>query len=179
MQGDFINNNEPPTGNQGIIQRAFEHILEAVAATKDFKFLLRTSFIEIYNDEIHDLLAVSVTGQQHQNASRTTTATTSKQSLNNNNGRQNNNVKLDLKRSTNNRSDHDNLIEGLTIVNVKTLDDCLRVVRLGLKNRSVSATLMNSGELLSSLITVFFYPFAICLFVCLYFCEIFTSIKLI
>ena len=136
MQGcNFANQNtsqtRDTTGNaQGIIQRAFEHILEAVAATKDYKFLLRTSYIEIYNDEIHDLLAPS---------------------SNNNNKSAEGHTRLDFKRTggkTHSDGDSgDNLIEGLTIVNVRTLDDCLRVVRMGLKNRSVSTTLMNSGEL--------------------------------
>uniref|UniRef100_A0A4W3GNR7 Kinesin motor domain-containing protein n=1 Tax=Callorhinchus milii TaxID=7868 RepID=A0A4W3GNR7_CALMI len=40
-----------PPSQRGVIPRAFEHIFE-----KNAKFLVRASFLEIYNEEIHDLL---------------------------------------------------------------------------------------------------------------------------
>ena len=46
---------DPPEQN-GIIPRAFEHIFEAATVTEDTKFLLHGSYLEIYNEEIRDLL---------------------------------------------------------------------------------------------------------------------------
>lgn len=41
---------------QGIIPRSFGHILKTISETKDKEFLIRCSFIEIYNEEVRDLL---------------------------------------------------------------------------------------------------------------------------
>lgn len=46
---------DPPEQN-GVIPRAFEHIFEAATVTEDTKFLLHGSYLEIYNEEIRDLL---------------------------------------------------------------------------------------------------------------------------
>ncbi|XP_074602042.1 osmotic avoidance abnormal protein 3-like isoform X2 [Brevipalpus obovatus] len=45
-----------PSTQKGIIPRAFEHIFEAIASTADTKFLVHASYLEIYNEEIRDLL---------------------------------------------------------------------------------------------------------------------------
>ena len=45
-----------PPEQSGIIPRAFEHIFEAVTVAEDTKFLLHGSYLEIYNEEIRDLL---------------------------------------------------------------------------------------------------------------------------
>ncbi|CDS41105.1 kinesin family 7 [Echinococcus multilocularis] len=42
--------------NKGIISRSFEHIFETTAASSGLKYLLRASFLEIYNEELRDLL---------------------------------------------------------------------------------------------------------------------------
>ena len=64
MIGD-PNSNE----NKGVIPRTFDHIMKLIQCTKDKKFLVRCSFIEIYNEvffyyiflkEIRDLLAKDV-----------------------------------------------------------------------------------------------------------------------
>jgi len=39
-----------------LIFRAFEHIFEAIATTEDSKFLVNASYLEIYNEDIRDLL---------------------------------------------------------------------------------------------------------------------------
>ncbi|CAJ0918210.1 unnamed protein product, partial [Mesorhabditis belari] len=41
---------------RGIIPRAFEHIFLATATTPDTKFLVHCSYLEIYNEEVRDLL---------------------------------------------------------------------------------------------------------------------------
>ncbi|XP_050540903.1 kinesin-like protein KIF17 isoform X2 [Daktulosphaira vitifoliae] len=52
MQGVNI-----PSNQRGIIPRAFEHVFEAISVTDDVKFLVLASFIEIYNEEVRDLLS--------------------------------------------------------------------------------------------------------------------------
>ena len=42
---------------KGIIPRAFQHIVNIIGSDKKRKFLLRCSYLEIYNEEVHDLLA--------------------------------------------------------------------------------------------------------------------------
>jgi kinesin family protein 3/17 len=49
-----------PASQRGIIPRAFEHMFEAIAATANTKFLVRASYLEIYNEEIRDLLGADV-----------------------------------------------------------------------------------------------------------------------
>ncbi|XP_039184230.1 kinesin-like protein KIF17 isoform X1 [Crotalus tigris] len=46
---------DPPT-QKGIIPRAFEHLFESVQCAENTKFLVRASYLEIYNEEIRDLL---------------------------------------------------------------------------------------------------------------------------
>ena len=46
---------DPPT-QRGIIPRAFEHIFETIQVSEDSKFLVHASYLEIYNEEIRDLL---------------------------------------------------------------------------------------------------------------------------
>ncbi|XP_048879414.1 kinesin-like protein KIF17 isoform X2 [Brienomyrus brachyistius] len=46
---------EPPA-YRGVIPRAFEHIFETIQCTENTKFLVRTSYLEIYNEEVRDLL---------------------------------------------------------------------------------------------------------------------------
>uniref|UniRef100_A0A8D0FEH1 Kinesin-like protein n=1 Tax=Strix occidentalis caurina TaxID=311401 RepID=A0A8D0FEH1_STROC len=46
---------DPPT-QKGIIPRALEHIFESVQCAENAKFLVRASYLEIYNEDIRDLL---------------------------------------------------------------------------------------------------------------------------
>lgn len=41
---------------RGVIPRAFDHIFDAVATTENVKFLVHCSYLEIYNEEVRDLL---------------------------------------------------------------------------------------------------------------------------
>ena len=45
-----------PDCQRGIIPRAFEHIFEAISLADDYKYLVSASYLEIYNEEIRDLL---------------------------------------------------------------------------------------------------------------------------
>lgn len=45
-----------PLSQRGIIPRAFEHIFESIQCAENTKFLVRASYLEIYNEEIRDLL---------------------------------------------------------------------------------------------------------------------------
>lgn len=47
---------EEPTSQRGIIPRAFEHVFEAISLVEDIKYLVLASYLEIYNEEIRDLL---------------------------------------------------------------------------------------------------------------------------
>ena len=44
---------------RGLIPRSFEHIFESISVTENTKFLVRASYLEIYNEEIRDLLATN------------------------------------------------------------------------------------------------------------------------
>ena len=55
MAGDISNE-----VNKGIIPRTFQHLVNIVETSKDKKFLIRCSYIEIYNEEIRDLLSKDV-----------------------------------------------------------------------------------------------------------------------
>ena len=44
----------------GIIPRSFEHIFEAIDASEDMKYLVHASYLEIYNEEIRDLLSKDI-----------------------------------------------------------------------------------------------------------------------
>ncbi|KAJ3126975.1 Kinesin-like protein kif3b [Nowakowskiella sp. JEL0407] len=48
---------------RGIIPNAFNHIFNHIAASVDKKFLVRVSFLEIYNEEIRDLLVKQQPGK--------------------------------------------------------------------------------------------------------------------
>ncbi|XP_062402086.1 kinesin-like protein KIF17 isoform X2 [Sardina pilchardus] len=45
-----------PSSQRGVIPRAFEHIFETIQCVENTKFLVRASYLEIYNEEIRDLL---------------------------------------------------------------------------------------------------------------------------
>jgi len=52
----------PDKENQGIIPKAFEHIYGFIDddSNKTKKFLVRASYLEIYNEDVRDLLAVDI-----------------------------------------------------------------------------------------------------------------------
>ena len=49
-----------PEEQKGIIPRAFEHIFDHISVTEGTKFLVHASYLEIYNEEVRDLLGRDV-----------------------------------------------------------------------------------------------------------------------
>lgn len=47
---------EPPT-MRGIVPRSFDHIFNSINASPGVQFLVRASFLELYNEEVRDLLS--------------------------------------------------------------------------------------------------------------------------
>ncbi len=47
---------EDPVVNKGVIPRAFEHVFDHVSVTSDIKFLVRASYLEIYNEEVRIII---------------------------------------------------------------------------------------------------------------------------
>ena len=45
-----------PQTQRGIIPRAFEHIFEVIDSSENMKYLVHAAYLEIYNEEIRDLL---------------------------------------------------------------------------------------------------------------------------
>jgi kinesin family protein 3/17 len=45
-----------PPSQRGIIPRAFEHIFEVIDSSENMKYLVHAAYLEIYNEEIRDLL---------------------------------------------------------------------------------------------------------------------------
>ena len=45
-----------PPSARGIIPRSFEHIFEAISVIENKKFLVVASYLEIYNEDVRDLL---------------------------------------------------------------------------------------------------------------------------
>ena len=51
---------EDPPQQVGIIPRAFDHIFDHIAVTSGTKYLVHSSYLEIYNEEVRDLLGRDV-----------------------------------------------------------------------------------------------------------------------
>ncbi|TRY57410.1 hypothetical protein DNTS_026603 [Danionella cerebrum] len=48
---------QDPPSQKGIILRAFEHVFETIQCSENTKYLVRASYLEIYKEEIRDLLS--------------------------------------------------------------------------------------------------------------------------
>lgn len=51
---------ENPATQRGIIPRAFQHIFESIEVAENTKYLVHASYLEIYNEEIRDLLSSNI-----------------------------------------------------------------------------------------------------------------------
>uniref|UniRef100_A0A3B3CA50 Kinesin motor domain-containing protein n=1 Tax=Oryzias melastigma TaxID=30732 RepID=A0A3B3CA50_ORYME len=49
-----------PEAQRGVIPRAFEHIFESIQCAENTKFLVRACYLEIYNEDVRDLLGNDV-----------------------------------------------------------------------------------------------------------------------
>ncbi|KAJ8984111.1 hypothetical protein NQ317_017320 [Molorchus minor] len=101
---------------KGVISRAFEHIFEAISVTSGVKYLALISYLEIYNEQIRDLLIPT--------EKLTTTSA------------------LNLKESPNEGI----TVPGLTTYPVHNAAECEHFLNVGSKNRMIGATLMNQNS---------------------------------
>jgi len=112
---------------RGIIPRAVEQILSQAKAMQDQKwvFTMKTSFLEIYNEELKDLLSSMNEGASKQSSSKS---------------------KLSIRRDKSGKS----YVEGLTEIGIAVEDteagmECLKsVIAVASRARSVATTKMNS-----------------------------------
>lgn len=93
---------------RGIIPRSFYHCRAIMAAETNKRFLIRVSFLEIYNEQIFDLLS-------------------------------NSKEKLEIKESSNKGV----FVKDLSIIPASSLEEMMRLMEMGSRNRSVGETAMN------------------------------------
>lgn len=55
MQGTLV-----PLIQKGLTSHGIEHIFEAISVSENTKYLVLASYLEIYNEEVHDLLGLDV-----------------------------------------------------------------------------------------------------------------------
>lgn len=98
---------------RGLMPSSFHYIFDCVkAAPSSTQFLVRASFVEVYKDDVYDLL-------------NTTTR-----------------AKLELKESP----DKGVYVKDLSEFRVNSVEDCIKCLRVGQKQRKVGATKMNEGS---------------------------------
>ncbi|GJQ75337.1 kinesin-2C [Trypoxylus dichotomus] len=102
--------------DKGVISRAFEHIFEAISVTTGVKYLALASYLEIYNEQIRDLLLPA-----------------NKISYNNS---------LSLKELPNEGL----VVPGLTMKPVHNVPECEELLNIGSRNRIIGSTLMNQAS---------------------------------
>ncbi|XP_017853606.1 kinesin-II 95 kDa subunit isoform X2 [Drosophila busckii] len=113
MQGDSNLMNEP---SKGIIQQCFDHIFETISMATNVRYLALVSYLEIYNENIRDLLIIDEP------------VTTSKNPVNH--------LLKDV-------PGVGITVPTLTTQAVVNAKECYNWLRIGNKNRITAATLMN------------------------------------
>ncbi|KAK9755004.1 Kinesin motor domain [Popillia japonica] len=101
---------------KGVISRAFEHIFEAISVTTGVKYLALASYLEIYNEQIRDLLLPADKSSYHSS--------------------------LSLKELPNEGL----VVPGLTMKPVHNVTECEELLNIGSRNRMIGATLMNQAS---------------------------------
>lgn len=121
----------------GIIPNAFVHIFNHISVTTDKEFLIRASFIEIYNEEVRDLLGKV---RHHTSAAPACVFVNCSRlnRLGRGCGRQDPEKKLDLKEDP----EKGVYVKDLTAVVVKDYAEIDEVMKLGNTHRTVGATAM-------------------------------------
>lgn len=56
VDGHEVDPNTQHTKNSGIISQSFDHLFEAISVAHDIRYLVVVSYLEIYNENIRDLL---------------------------------------------------------------------------------------------------------------------------
>lgn len=106
-----------PQRHRGITPRSFEHIFQEMAVRESTKFLVRASYLEIYNENIRDLLI-----SQHQTAGASD--------------------RLELKE----HPDKGIYVKDLSYHEVYNMSDIIKLMTRGSANRHTGATAMNADS---------------------------------
>ncbi|CAG9770236.1 unnamed protein product [Ceutorhynchus assimilis] len=106
----------PDPTQKGVISRAFEHVFEAISVTSGVKYLALVSYLEIYNEQIRDLLVP--------------------------NDKMANSGTLSLKETPTEGV----TVPGLTLHPVHNAQEAEHYLNMGSKNRVIGATLMNQNS---------------------------------
>lgn len=117
MLGDIEGAEQKLSSNRGMTPRVFEHLFARIRKEEDarkeekLKFICKCSFLEIYNEQVADLLEPSSTNLQ---------------------------MREDAKKGV--------YVENLSEVEVKGVNDVIRLLLQGAANRKVAATNMNRAS---------------------------------
>lgn len=117
MLGDIDDAEQKLSANRGMTPRVFEHLFARIRKEEDarkgekLKFVCKCSFLEIYNEQVADLLEPSSTNLQ---------------------------MREDAKKGV--------YVENLSEVDVKGVNDVIRLLVQGAANRKVAATNMNRAS---------------------------------
>ncbi|XP_066255628.1 osmotic avoidance abnormal protein 3-like isoform X6 [Euwallacea similis] len=106
----------PDSSQKGVISRAFEHAFEAISVTSGVKYLAMVSYLEIYNEQIRDLLVP--------------------------NDKLATNGSLSLKETPTEGV----TVPGLALHPVHNAQEAESYLNMGSKNRMIGATLMNQNS---------------------------------
>ncbi|WVF67664.1 hypothetical protein IAT40_002423 [Kwoniella sp. CBS 6097] len=125
MQGDLeLTNLDAPKSTAGIVPRVLHRLFSILESTENTEYSVKCSYVELYNEELRDLLATEYKGDW-----------TAQQS---GNGKDVGGLKLfeDGKKGV--------MIQGLEEVGVRSLKEALNTVDKGVKRRQTAETKMNT-----------------------------------
>jgi kinesin family protein C2/C3 len=119
---------EGPDNDRGINFRSLKQLFELKKEREDeFEYTIEVSLLEIYNEEIIDLLKRSPEKKSGTKSKRTVIQS-----------------KLEIKRDSNKKNGKGNYVPGLTMVSCNSHEDVLALMSHGYSNRSVHGTDMNA-----------------------------------
>jgi kinesin family protein 11 len=129
MQGDLeLSPLAAPKSDAGIVPRVLHRLFYLLESTPNTEFTVRCSYVELYNEELRDLLATEYSPL----------AAGEKQPMSMGNGQAAGGLKLyeDGKKGV--------MIQGLEETGVRTLKDALGILNKGCQRRQVAETKMNT-----------------------------------
>lgn len=113
-----------PFEHVGIVPRVFKFVFEELearkAAAEYAEFKVKVAFLELYNEELHDLLDPAGINKQTGKSAKEITIREEKNGVIS--------------------------VRGLRDVDVASSDECTRLLNTGITHRQTSATLMNEGS---------------------------------